>query len=131
MFLRLCLRFAAYFIVSAIALQALFLLLTLIAPGSTKIGYEIAAAFPAAYLLGRAEPRAPALLSALVIATFTMLLFSAQMWLTIKLAGIDAGFDRYPAASFAILAAIFWAVGLGLGFVLFRAGQKSGATASP
>lgn len=67
MFLRLCLRFSVYFILSAIALQALFLVLTLIVPGATKIGYEVAAAFPAAYLLGRAEPRAPALLSALVI----------------------------------------------------------------
>ena len=70
-------------------------------------------------------------MSALVIATLTMLLFSAQMWLTIRLAGIDPGFDHYPAASFAVLAAIFWAVGLGLGFVLFRAGQKSAQTAAP
>ena len=120
---RLALRYAIYFVLSAVALQVVFLIITLLAPGAIKPGYEIAALLPAAYFLGKSETMAPAALASIVIATLTLVLFAAQIYLQTRLMGIDLGMGRYPASSFAFLAGIIWVVAFGLGWVAFRAGQ--------
>ena len=120
---RLALRYSIYFVLSAVALQVVFLIITLLAPGAIKPGYEIAALLPAAYFLGKSETMVPAALASIVIATLTLGLFAAQIYLQTRLMGIDLGMGRYPASSFAFLAGIIWVVAFGLGWVAFRAGQ--------
>ena len=122
---RLSWRFALYFVICALVLQIIFLVALFIKPGSIKLGYEIAALFPAGYLLGRAERGVSAKRAAALIATLGVVLFGAQMWLQTALAGIDAGFDRLPATSFLFLAALLWVVALAIGGVGFAMGQKA------